>query len=163
VVPGDRLEVFDTDRGRIAINICYDVEFPELARIAADQGAQLLFVPFNTDMRSGYLRVRLCSQSRCIENHLYAAISGCIGNLPFVENADIHYAQSGIFTPVDVEFARDGVAAECNPNVETMIIHDLDFELLRHHRGEGSTQNWNDRRKELYKIVYDEDGKPREV
>ncbi|MEZ6120288.1 MAG: hypothetical protein R3C28_27460 [Pirellulaceae bacterium] len=60
------------------------------------------------------------------------AISGCTGNLPFVENADIHYAQSGIFTPADVEFARDAVAARCNPNVETMIIHDVDLELLRH-------------------------------
>ncbi len=154
VVPGDRLEVFDTDRGRIAINVCYDVEFPELARIAADQGAQLLFVPFNTDMRSGYLRVRLCSQARCIENHLYAAISGCIGNLPFVENADIHYAQSGIFTPADIPFARDAVAAECQPNVETLLIHDLDLELLKRHRQSGTVQNWKDRRRDIYGVTY---------
>lgn len=165
VSPGDRVEVFDTDCGTIAIQICYDIEFPELTRIAAQKGAQIVFVPFNTDTRHGYLRVRHCAQARCIENHLYVAISGCTGNLPFVENADIHYAQSGIFTPADAEFARDAVAAECNPNVETVIIHDLDFEQLRRHRegGGGSVQNWNDRRRDLYRVVYREDGQSFEV
>ncbi len=163
VSPGDRVEVFDTDCGRVAIQICYDIEFPELTRIAAQKGAQIVFVPFNTDTRHGYLRVRHCAQARCVENHIYVAISGCTGNLPFVENADIHYAQSGIFTPADIEFARDAVAAECNPNVETVIIHDLDFEQLRRHRESGSVQNWNDRRKDLYRVVYKEDGQSHEV
>ena len=163
VTPGDKVEVFDTDCGRVAIQICYDIEFPELTRIAAEKGAQIVFVPFNTDTRHGYLRVRHCAQARCIENHLYVAVSGCTGNLPFVENADIHYAQSGIFTPADAEFARDAVAAECNPNVETVIIHDLDFEQLRRHRESGTVQNWNDRRKDLYRVVYQEDGRAMEI
>ncbi len=158
VSPGTRVEVFDTDCGPIAIQICYDIEFPELTRIAASKGAQLVFVPFNTDTRHGYLRVRHCAQARCIENHMYVAIAGCTGNLPFVENSDIHYAQSGIFTPADVEFARDAIAAECNPNVETLIVHDLDFEQLRRHKEAGSVQNWNDRRRDIYRVVYDEDG-----
>jgi len=163
VSPGNRVEVFDTDSGRVAIQVCYDIEFPELTRIAAQKGAQIIFVPFNTDTRHGYLRVRTCAQARCVENHLYVAISGCTGNLPFVENADIHYAQSGIFTPADAEFARDAVAAECNPNVETVIIHDLDFELLRRHRDSGSVQNWNDRRLDLYRVVYNEGDEQMEV
>ncbi|GIW80199.1 MAG: hydrolase [Gemmatales bacterium] len=163
VTPGERVEVFDTDCGKVGIQICYDIEFPELARIAAQKGAQILFVPFNTDTRHGYLRVRHCAQARCIENHMYVAISGCTGNLPFVENADIHYAQSGIFTPADAEFARDAVAAECHPNVETVIIHDLDFEQLRKHREGGTVQNWNDRRRDLYRVVYYEDEKRQEI
>jgi predicted amidohydrolase/ribosomal protein S18 acetylase RimI-like enzyme len=163
VTPGDRVEVFDTDCGRVAIQICYDIEFPELTRIAASKGAQMIFVPYNTDMRHAYMRVRHCALARCVENHVFVAISGCTGNLPFVENADIHYAQSGIFTPSDVEFARDGIAAECNPNVETVLIHDLDFEQLRRHKESGSVQNWNDRRLELYQVVYDEHGVERRV
>ncbi|MEZ6134888.1 MAG: GNAT family N-acetyltransferase [Pirellulaceae bacterium] len=159
VNPGNRVEVFDTDCGVIAIQICYDIEFPELTRIAAQKGAQIVFVPFNTDTRHGYLRVRHCALARCVENHMYVAIAGCTGNLPFVENSDIHYAQSGIYTPADVEFARDAIAAECNPNVETLIVHDLDIEQLRRHRDAGSVQNWNDRRRDVYRIVYDEDGK----
>ncbi|MDA8744530.1 GNAT family N-acetyltransferase [Rubripirellula amarantea] len=159
VNPGKKVEVFDTDCGPIAIQICYDIEFPELTRIAAAKGAQMVFVPFNTDTRHGYLRVRSCAQARCIENHMYVAISGCTGNLPFVENSDIHYAQSGIFTPADMEFARDAIAAECNPNVETLIIHDLDIEQLRRHKEAGSVQNWNDRMLDYYHVAYHEDGK----
>jgi predicted amidohydrolase/ribosomal protein S18 acetylase RimI-like enzyme len=163
VAPGDKVEVFDTDCGRVAIQICYDIEFPELTRIAADKGARIIFVPFNTDMRHGYLRIRHCAQARCVENHIYVAISGCTGNLPLVENADIHYAQSGIFTPADVEFARDGIAAECTANVETLIIHDVDLEQLRRHRESGTVQNWNDRRKDIYEVRYREDGCDRSV
>lgn len=154
VKPGSKVEVFETDRGKIAILICYDIEFPELARIAASKGAQVVFVPFNTDNRHGYLRIRHCAQARCIENHQYVVISGCIGNLPFVENADVHYAQSGIFTPTDFSFAREGVAAECMPNIETLIVHDVDIELLRRHKQRGSVQNWNDRRTDLYRVEY---------
>lgn len=157
VSAGDKVEVFETDRGKVAILICYDVEFPELARMAASQGAQILFVPFNTNDRDGYLRIRTCAQARCIENHVYSVVSGCTGNLPFVENADVHYAQSGIFTPQDVPFARDGVAAECTPNIETLVVRDVDIEKLRRHRLRGTVQNWNDRRTDLYRVVFDKD------
>jgi predicted amidohydrolase/ribosomal protein S18 acetylase RimI-like enzyme len=151
---GSKVQVFDTDRGRIAINVCYDIEFPELARLCAKQGAQILFCPFNTDQRSSYLRVRHCAQARCIENHMYVVIAGCTGNLPSVENADIHYAQSAILTPADLAFARDGIAAEAEPNVETLVMHDVDLELLRRHRYRGATQNWNDRRRDLYEVRF---------
>ncbi|MDP3938881.1 MAG: GNAT family N-acetyltransferase [Deltaproteobacteria bacterium] len=160
---GEKLEVFETDRGKIAILICYDIEFPELSRIAAKRGAQILFVPFNTDDRHGYLRVRHCSLARCIENHVYVAVAGCTGNLPFVENADIHYAQSGIFTPSDISFSREGVAAECTPNIETVIVHDVDIEALRRHRYTGTTQNWNDRRRDLYQVRYRDGDTTQEV
>ncbi|QDT04277.1 N-carbamoyl-D-amino acid hydrolase [Rubripirellula lacrimiformis] len=151
---GDAVEVFDTDCGKIAIQVCYDCEFPELSRIAAAKGANIIFVPFNTDTRDGYLRVRACAQARCIENHVYTAIAGCTGNLPAVENADIHYAQSAIFTPSDVTFARDAIGAEANTNIEMVIIHDVDLELLRRHRVQGSVLNWNDRRLDLYGVRY---------
>jgi len=154
VTGGNRLRVFDTDKGKVAILLCYDVEFPELARVAAELGAKILLVPFNTNDRPGYLRVRTCAQARCVENQVYAAIAGCVGNLPFVENADIHYAQSGIFTPSDVGFARDGVAVECSANIETVVVHDLDLEQLRRNRLAGTVQPWSDRRQDLYEIQW---------
>ncbi|TWT94007.1 bifunctional GNAT family N-acetyltransferase/carbon-nitrogen hydrolase family protein [Stieleria varia] len=160
---GDKIEVFDTDCGPISIQICYDSEFPEMTRIATAKGARIVFVPFNTDTRHGYQRVRTCAQARCVENHVFVAIAGCTGNLPFVENADIHYAQTAIFTPLDVMFARDGIAAEANPNVETVIIHDVDLELLRRHREQGTVQNWNDRRTDLYQVRYQQDGVQEDV
>jgi predicted amidohydrolase/GNAT superfamily N-acetyltransferase len=156
---GDTLEVFETDSGRIAILVCYDVQFPELTRIAVEKGAQILFVPYNTQDRRGHLRVRTCAQARSIENHVYVVTAGCVGNLPFVENADIHYAQSGIFTPSDIAFARDGIAEEASPNLETVLIHDLDTELLRRHKRQGTVQNWNNRRTDIYKVSWkDEQG-----
>ncbi len=163
VTGGDKVEVFDTDCGRVAILICYDVEFPELVRIAARKGAQVLFVPFNTDERYSYLRVRNCAMARCIENHMYAVLAGCVGNLPQVANADIHYAQSGIYTPADIPFSPDAIAAECPPNIETLVMKDLDIELLRRHRYLGTTQNWRDRRRDIYRVRYRENGEDREV
>jgi predicted amidohydrolase len=159
VKPGHKVQVFDTDIGKIAILICYDVEFPELARIAVSKGAQILFVPFNTDERRGYLRVRYCSQARAIENQVYMVLAGCVGNLPAVENLDIQYAQSAIFTPSDVEFHMEGIAMEASANTETLIFQDLDLNLLARNREYGSVQTWKDRRTDLYKINFTEDNK----
>ncbi len=150
---GSEVRVFDTDRGKVAIAICYDVEFPELARLAAARGAQILFVPFCTDNRQGFLRVRLCAQARAIENQMYVITAGTTGNLPSVENTDVHYAQSAIFTPSDFPFARDGIAAECEPNVEALVTADLDLELLRENRLTGTVRPWRDRRLDLYDVV----------
>lgn len=149
---GDSVEVFDTDRGKVAILICYDVEFPELGRIVSAKGASLLFVPYNTNDRYGHNRVRVCTQARCVENHLFAVTAGCVGNLPFVENADVHYAQSAVLTPSDMAFPQDGISAQADPNVETVVAHDLDLEVLRRHRRSGTVQCWNDRRTDLYRV-----------
>ncbi|WP_102347539.1 bifunctional GNAT family N-acetyltransferase/carbon-nitrogen hydrolase family protein [Bacillus sp. Marseille-P3661] len=151
---GDEIKVFDTDCGKIAIQICYDIEFPELARIATDKGAMIIFTPFCTDDRQGYLRVRYCAQARAIENQVYTVIAGTVGNLSEVENMDIQYAQSGIFTPSDFEFARDGIVGECNANIETVVVGDVDLEILRRQRKNGTVRQLKDRRHDLYEVKY---------
>lgn len=153
---GEKVNVFNTDRGKIAILICYDIEFPELARIAAGKGANIIFVPYNTDMRSGHLRVSYCAHARAIENHIYLALAGACGNLPHTSTAEIHYAQSGIYTPSDISFDREAVAAECTPNAEMVLIHDIDLDKLAHHKHFGTVRNWIDRRKDLYAVNYDD-------
>jgi len=163
VQPGESLRTFDTDRGRVAILIGYDVEFPELGRMAFDQGAQIVFVPINADERHAYLRGRYCAQARSIENSLYVVLSGCVGNLPEVEHADIHYAQSAIMTPSDFYFSRDGIAAECQANIETVIFAELDLVLLQRQQRKGTVRNWEDRRKDLYTIHYAGQDGPREA
>ncbi len=151
---GHAIQAFETDRGKIGIAICYDVEFPEYTRILREQGAQILFVPYNTDLRSGHVRVRSCAQARCIENNIYVVTAGACGNLPMVEGADIHYAHSAILTPSDIQFARDGIAAEATPNVEMMLIHDLDLGLLRRTERTGTVRPWIDRRTDVYRVDY---------
>ncbi|SER97931.1 GNAT family N-acetyltransferase [Salisediminibacterium halotolerans] len=151
---GDKVEVFDTDCGKIAIQICYDIQFPELGRIAAEKGANMIFSPFCTDERQGYLRVRYSAQARAVENQLYTIITGTVGNLTHVENMDIQYAQSGIFTPSDFAFPRDGIVGESHPNIETIVLGDVDLELLRRSRKSGSVTQLKDRRPDLYDVQY---------
>ncbi|MGH9173118.1 MAG: carbon-nitrogen hydrolase family protein [Vicinamibacterales bacterium] len=138
VVAGHRLRVFDTSFGRIAVNICYDVEFPELARAAARAGATVLVVPSCTDDRQGYLRVRYCAQARAIENQLYVVLGCTVGSLPMVPAVSLNYGQAAVLTPSDFPFARDGIRAEGIPNQESMIIGDLDLETLADSRTTGT-------------------------
>ncbi len=149
---GDNLNVFDTDFGKIGILICYDVEFPELARLQSEEGMKLLFVPFWTDTKNAYLRVRCCAQARAIENECYVAIAGSVGNLPKVDGADIQYAQSAVFSPSDFSFPHDAIMAETTPNTEMTLIVDLDLEKLDTLRNEGSVRNYLDKRRDLYRI-----------
>ncbi len=150
---GDKIKVFDTDCGKIGILICYDVEFPELARLYAEQGMQILFVPFLTDTQNGYMRVRHCAQARAIENECYVAIAGCVGNLPRVNNMDIQFAQSAIFTPSDFAFPTNTIKAEATPNTEMTVIADVNLSLLKELHEYGSVQILKDRRKDLYEVV----------
>ncbi|MET0067572.1 MAG: GNAT family N-acetyltransferase [Candidatus Thiodiazotropha sp.] len=149
---GSDLHAIQTDCGPVGVLICYDSEFPELARHLTDQGIQILFVPFCTDERQSYLRVRYCCQARAVENQIYVVMSGNVGNLPNVHNMDIQYAQSGIFTPCDFSFSRDGIAADTTPNVEMVAIADLRIETLVMARNSGTVKNLSDRRHDLYSV-----------
>lgn len=151
---GRDARVIQTDCGPIGVMICYDSEFPEVARQLVDQGALLLFVPFCTDERRAYVRVRYCCQARAVENQCYVVLSGVVGNLPNVENMDIHYAESCILTPSDFPFARDGVAADTAANTETIAISDLSIDDLLVSRQSGAVQNFKDRRFDLYQVKW---------
>jgi predicted amidohydrolase/ribosomal protein S18 acetylase RimI-like enzyme len=151
---GNRLKVFNTDIGRIGILICYDIEYPELARLLAEQGVNIILVPFWTDTKNSYLRVRRCAQARAIENECYVVISGSVGNIPKVETMGIQYSQASIFTPSDFAFPHDAIAAETTPNTETTLITDVDLDLLKELRRQGSVQNLASRRRDLYKLKW---------
>lgn len=149
---GSELKTFQTDCGRIGILICYDVEFPELSRLLAEESMDILFVPFLTDTQNGYSRVRHCAHARAIENECYVVIAGNVGNLPNVHNMDIQYAQSMVFTPCDFSFPTNGIKAEATPNTEMILIADLEIDLLRELHKFGSVRNLIDRRKDLYSL-----------
>ena len=156
---GNMIQTFETDCAKIGVLICYDVEFPELSRIMADQGMQILFVPYLTDTQNAYSRVRACAQARAIENECFVVIAGSVGNLPRVHNMDIQYAQSGVFTPCDFAFPTDGRSAEATPNTEMILVSDVDLDLLNALHTYGGVRNLKDRRKDLYEVKVK---KPRE-
>jgi predicted amidohydrolase len=150
---GNVIQTFDTDCGKIGVLICYDSEFPELSRLLAQEGMDILFVPFLTDTQNGYSRVRHCSQARAIENECYVALAGSVGNLPNVHNMDMQFAQSAVFTPCDFAFPTNGIKAEAIANSEMVLIADVDIDLLRELNKFGSVRNLNDRRKDIFEVV----------
>ncbi len=147
---GNQLSVFPTAKAKVGILICYDSEFPEAARYLADQGVEILFVPYCTDDRQGYCRVRYCCQARAIENQIYVATAGIVGNLPSVAAMDIHYGRAAVYSPADFEFARDGIQAEADSNVEMLLVSDLDINDLYRSRSAGSVRPRLDRRPDLF-------------
>lgn len=150
---GSQIKTFDTDAGKIGILICYDVEFPELSRLLAMEGMEILFVPFLTDTQNGYSRVRNCAIARAIENECYVAVAGSVGNLPKVHNMDISFAQSVVFTPCDFSFPTTGIKAEATPNTEMILIVDVDLSLLKELHEQGSVRTKKDRRTDLYDVI----------
>jgi predicted amidohydrolase/GNAT superfamily N-acetyltransferase len=150
---GNHLAAIDTPTAKIGVLICYDIEFPEASRLLADQGAEIIFVPFCTDNRQGYLRVRYCAQARAIENQVYVALAGNVGNLPDVNNMHVNYGQAAVLTPSDFAFARDGIAAESDSSEETILVCDLDLDDLHESRSGGTVTPRLDRRPDLFQII----------
>jgi len=146
---GNQLRLFTTLFGKIAILICYDIEFPELARMVSAAEADILFVPSCTDDRQGFLRVRYCCHARAIENQVYVAMTSTVGNLP-VEGLGVHYGQASIITPSDFPFARDGIAAEGTPNLEQIVVADVNLDNLLKNRINGTTIPLYDKRHDVY-------------
>lgn len=154
MVGGDELAAIDTDCGKVGILVSDDIEFPELARLYADQGVRLLFVPFSASSQNDYQRVRCCAQARAIENECYVAIAGSVGNLPKVSNMDIQFAQSAVFSPSDYAFPTDSTISEATPNTEMTLVADVDLDLLRELHTQGTVRNLLDRRRDLYSVVW---------
>ena len=146
---GHQLRLIRTRFGKVAILICYDIEFPELARMVCEAGADIIFVPSCTDDRQGFLRVRYCCHARAIENQVFVVMTSTVGNLA-VEGLGVHYGQASIITPSDFPFARDGIAAEGTPNVEQIIVADVDLADLESNRLNGTTIPLYDKRKDVY-------------
>jgi predicted amidohydrolase/GNAT superfamily N-acetyltransferase len=157
---GHGFYIYHTEYGKIAILVCYDVEFPEAARVLAEGGAEILFVPSCTDERQGFCRVRYCAQARASENQIYLAMASTIGNLPEVPHMATHYGQAAVLTPADYFFARDGIAAEGTVNQEQMVIADVDLDVLHEQRVNGTVLPLNDLIKDAYDRIIHCEARP---
>jgi predicted amidohydrolase len=150
MAPGEDFNVFETDKGTIAILTCYDIEFPEIVRMAKAKGADVIFCPSCTDDRHGFHRVRYTSHARAIENQVYVVVTGTVGSLPTVDFMRANFGQAAIITPNDIPFPPRGILAEGEINNDMIITADLDLELLYEVRARGSVTTWRDRRIDLY-------------
>lgn len=152
IVPGEGIRVFETPIGRLAIVICYDMEFPELTRMLVEHGVDILLCPFATDERKSYLRVRYCAQARAVENMVYVVMSGNVGGLSRSPSMFINFGQAAICTPSDFAFPMNGIAAEGIVNTQTVVIADLDLGALDIQRQSASVRPLLDRRHDLYEL-----------
>lgn len=148
--PGDDFQVFDTDKGRIAMLTCYDIEFPEIVRMAKAKGADVIFCPSCTDDRHGFHRVRYTSHARAVENQVYVVGTGTVGSLPTVDFMRANFGQAAVITPNDIPFPPKGILVEGEINNDMIVTADLDLDLLYEVRERGSVTTWRDRRTDLY-------------
>jgi predicted amidohydrolase/GNAT superfamily N-acetyltransferase len=152
IEPGDEIRVFDTPLVRIGIQVGYDVEFPELSRLQTLSGAEIIFIPYSTDERKAFDRIRFTAQARAVENFVYTVAAGNVGNIPTAKNFLINYGQAMVFTPSDFAFPPHATAGESEPNVETVLITDLDLTVLVQQRDLASVRHLYDRRSDLYDV-----------
>ncbi|MBW7884265.1 MAG: GNAT family N-acetyltransferase [Caldilineaceae bacterium] len=152
IEPGEDIKVFDTPLARIGIQVGYDVEFPELARLQTLSGAEVLFIPYSTDERKAFDRIRYTAQARAVENFVYTVIVGNVGNLPAAKNYLINYGQAAVYTPSDFAFPPAATAGTSEANVETVLITDLDLTSLVQQRDLATVRHLYDRRSDLYDV-----------
>lgn len=150
MAPGDAFQIFETEKGKIALLTCYDIEFPEIVRIAKAKGADVIFCPSCTDDRHGFHRVRYTSHARAIENQVFVVLTGTVGTLPTVDFMRANFGQAVVITPNDIPFPPKGIQVQGEINDDMIVTADLDLDLLYEVRERGSVTTWRDRRTDLY-------------
>lgn len=150
MTPGEDFAVFDTEIGKVAILTCYDIEFPETARIVADMGAEIILCPSYTDAPAGFYRVRYCAQARAVENQLFVVMSGLVGSVPGVEQIDMAYSKGAVFAPCDYPFPPDGILSEGVLNASMVTTAPIDLDRLKENRTMGNVSPYFDRKPEVY-------------
>lgn len=141
---GDELKVFETEFGTIAINICYDSEFPLLARKQVEMGADLILVPSCTDTVAGYHRVKIGCQARALENQCYVVQACLVGNADWSEAVDVNIGISAIYTPVDRGFPDNGILVAGELNAVQWVIGEVSLPDCAVVRGQGQVFNYRD-------------------
>lgn len=144
ICPGSELRTFESGTGRIAINVCYDSEFPLFARRQSEAGAVVVLVPSCTDTLSGYHRVRIGCRARALENQLFVVQSVLIGKCSWSDMIDENTGAAGIYGPVDLGFPAGGCIAEGSVDQPGWVYGDLEIHRSREIRQSGHTTNFQD-------------------
>jgi predicted amidohydrolase len=141
---GKELKCFDTDYGKIAINVCYDSEFPMLARKQVEAGANLILVPSCTDTLAGYHRVKIGCQARALENQCYVVQSSIVGEAAWSEAVDVNIGAAAIYTPVDRGFPDNGILAIGELSAVQWVIAEVSLSACETVREQGQVFNYRD-------------------
>lgn len=141
IAAGRRLKVFDTTLGLLAIIVCYDSEFPLLARAAVEAGAQVLLVPSCTDSVHGYWRVRIGAQARALEGQCYAVQAPTVGTAEWSPAVDVNRGAAAIYGPPDWGMPEDGVLAVGVEGESQWVFAEIDIARVAELRADGGVLN----------------------
>jgi len=144
IAGGSPLRVFDTALGKIAVLICYDSEFPLLARALAEAGAEVVLVPSCTERVSGFHRVRTGSMARALENTIATVQSPTVGDALWSPAVDKNEGSAGIYVPSEHGVSDTGVLAEGPLSVAQWVTASIDLERLKRVRETGEMRNYAD-------------------
>ena len=144
ITAGEEIKVLDSAFGKIGVNICYDSEFPMIARRQVESGANLILVPSCTDTLAGYHRVRIGCQARALENQCYVVQSPTVGLAPWSEAVDVNVGAAAVYTPVDYGYPDDGVLAIGKLNDTRWVYADIDLAAISVVRDSGQVFNYRD-------------------
>jgi predicted amidohydrolase len=139
---GRTLKVFDLGDAKVGLVICYDIEFPLLARALVEAGAEIIVAPSNTETEWGYWRVRHGAQARALENQIYTVQSPTVGPATFCAAVENNVGMAGIFGPPDRGLPFDGVIALGEMNQPQWVIAKLDLDLLHELREQGGVRTF---------------------
>ena len=149
VVPGDELRVYDTPLGRIGIEICYDLRFPEVTRTLALRGADIIAHPTNFPM-AAKIQTELITVARAAENRIYLLTANRVGKERWGEFC----GWSQIVDPFGKRLAEAG------EREETLLVGEVDVEKARDKDyvipGEYELYLFGHRRPELYGALVEE-------
>lgn len=148
-VPGDELTVFETPLGRIGVEICYDLRFPEVTRTLALRGADIVAHPTNFPV-AARVQTELITVARAAENRIYLLTANRVGK----ERRGEFCGWSQIVDPYGKRLAEAGETEEA------LLVADVDVEQARNKDyvipGEYELYLFGDRRPELYGALVEE-------
>ncbi|MCH9765423.1 MAG: nitrilase, partial [Alphaproteobacteria bacterium] len=141
---GRTVRVFQTDLATLGVAICYDIEFPLIARAMATAGAELILVPSCTERVSGYHRVRTAARARALENTLATVQSPTVGDALWSPAIDINCGAAGIYVPAEHGISDTGVVADGTLNAPQWVTGSIDLIKLKALRTGGEMHNFDD-------------------
>lgn len=156
IVPGGPLHLFETALGRIGVLICYDCEFPLLARALVDAGAEILLVPSATETVAGFTRVRVGAMARALENQCVAVHSPTVGAVPWCPPVDANHGRAAIYGPPDRGWPETGILAQTELDAPGWAIADIAAGAIAEVRRAGGVrthQHWAEQPERLSRPV----------
>ena len=131
------LAVFDTPVGRLGITICYDSEFPLLARRLAEAGAEIILAPSCTDSVAGFMRVRIGCMARALENQCVVVQAPTVGNCDWNPAIDENRGIAAIYAPPDGLWPETGIVAEGAMDAPGWVKAEIDLDRIAESRRNG--------------------------